>query len=43
MVDAMRVASSAYHLLDRVRLFEVIMYPFCVDLINEGLTMRMKI
>ena len=34
MVDAMRVASSAYHLLVKVRLFDEILYPSCVDLIH---------
>jgi hypothetical protein len=41
MVDPMRVASSAYHLLDRVMLFEASLYPFCVDFIHRmrGLNM----
>ncbi len=44
MVDALRVASPPYHLLDKVRLFEVSLYPFCVNFIQRmsGSTMRMK-
>ncbi len=44
IADAMRVASSTSHLLDRVRLFEVSLYSFCVKFIHRmrGLTMRIK-
>ena len=44
MVDATRVASSAYHLLDKERLFDTSVYSFWVDFINlmRGSTMRSK-
>ncbi len=44
MVGATSVASSAYHLLEREKLFEVSVYPFCVDFIHlmRGSTMRSK-
>ena len=44
IVAATRVASSAYHLLVRERLFEVSVYPFCVDFIHlmRGSTKSMK-
>ncbi len=44
MVGATGVASSAYHLLERKRLFEVSVYPFCVDFIHpmRSSTMRSK-
>ena len=45
MVAASRVASSAYHLLVRERLFDVSAYLFCVDFIHpmRGSTKRTKI
>jgi hypothetical protein len=45
MVAATRVASSAYHLLARERLFDVSVYPFCVDFIHamRGSTKSTKI
>ena len=44
MVTATRVASSAYYLLVRERLFEVSVYPFCVDFIHvvRGSSRSMK-
>ena len=44
IVAATRVASSAYYLLVRERLFEVNVYPFCVDFIHRkrGSTKSMK-
>ncbi len=44
MVHAMRVASFAYHLFDKERLFIVSLYPLCVDFIQRmrGSTMRSK-
>ncbi len=44
MVAATRVASSAYHLLVRERMFDVSVYPFCVDFIHlvRGSTKSMK-
>ena len=44
MVGATSVASSAYHFIDRERLFEASVYPFCVDFIHlmRGSTMRSK-
>ena len=45
IVAATSVASSAYHLLVRERLFDVSVYPFCVDFIHlmRGSTKSMKI
>ncbi len=45
MVAATRVASSAYHLLVRERLFNVSVYHFFVDFIHlmRGSTKSMKI
>ncbi len=45
VVAATRVASSAYYLLVRERLFDVSVYPFCVDFIHlmMGSTKSMKI
>ncbi len=44
IVAATSVASSAYHLLVRERLFDVSVYPFCVDFIHlmRGFTKSMK-
>ncbi len=45
MVAATRVASSAHHLLVREKLFDVSVYPFCVDFIHliRGSTKSTKI
>jgi hypothetical protein len=45
MVAATRVASLAYHLVVRERLFDVSVYPFCVDFIHlvRGSTKSTKI
>ncbi len=44
IVVATSVASSAYHLLVGERLFDVSVYPFCVDFIHvmKGSTKSMK-
>ena len=44
IVAATRVASSAYHLLVKERLFDVSVYPFCVDFIHliRGSTMSIN-
>ncbi len=45
LVAATRVASLAYHLLVRERLFDVSVYPSCVDFIHftRGSTKSMKL
>ncbi len=45
IVAATRVASSAYHLLVRELLFDISVYPLCVDVIHlmRGSTKSIKI
>ncbi len=45
MVAATKVASSAYHLLVREKLFDVSVYPFCVEFVHlmRGSTKSTKI